>query len=157
MSHHFLFDTNTTLWQVNLSYHRFLQTTWLLECPMDNKEFIYCRKKLKKTQKQMAQLLGTSIKAIQSYEQGWRSVPVSVERQFFFLVSRIPENRKRKKPCWALKKCSPDQKAHCPAWDFKVGNLCWLINGTICEGVVQKNWKEKMKICRSCEVFSYLL
>jgi DNA-binding XRE family transcriptional regulator len=44
---------------------------------MDSKEFIYFRKKLNKTQKQMAQLLGTSIKAIHSYEQGWRTVPPS--------------------------------------------------------------------------------
>ena len=120
---------------------------------MDSKEFSYFRKKLNKTQKQMAQLLGTSLKAIHSYEQGWRSVPPSAERQMFFLVSRIAENRKRRKPCWAIKKCSPNQKAHCPAWEFKAGNLCWFINGTICEGSVQKNWKEKMKICRSCEVF----
>ena len=120
---------------------------------MNSKEFIYFRKKLNKTQKQMAQLIGTSLKAIHSYEQGWRSVPPSAERQMFFLVSRIAENRKRAKPCWAIKKCSPNQKAHCPAWEFKAGNLCWFINGTICEGSVQKNWKEKMKICRSCEVF----
>jgi hypothetical protein len=120
---------------------------------MNSKEFIYFRKKLNKTQKQMAQLLGTSLKAIHSYEQGWRSVPPSAERQMFFLVSRIAENRKRRKACWAIKKCSPDQKANCPAWEFKAGNLCWFINGTICEGFVQKNWKEKMKICRSCEVF----
>jgi hypothetical protein len=33
---------------------------------MDSKEFIYFRKKLNKTQKQMAQLLGTSLKAIHS-------------------------------------------------------------------------------------------
>ena len=71
----------------------------------------------------------------------------------FFLVSRIAENRKRRKACWAIKKCSAEQKANCPAWEFKAGNLCWFINGTICEGSVQKNWKEKMKICRSCEVF----
>ena len=120
---------------------------------MNSKEFNYFRKKLNKTQKQMAQLLGTSLKAIHSYEQGWRSVPPSAERQMFFLVSKIAENRKRRKPCWAIKKCSPDQKANCPAWEFKAGNLCWFINGTICEGSVQKNWKEKMKICRSCEVF----
>jgi hypothetical protein len=120
---------------------------------VDSKEFIYFRKKLNKTQKQMAQLLGTSLKAIHSYEQGWRSIPPSAERQMFFLVSRIAENRKRRKPCWAIKKCSPDQKAHCPAWEFKAGKICWFINGTICEGSVQKNWKEKMKICRSCEVF----
>ena len=120
---------------------------------MDSKEFIHYRKKLNKTQKQMAQLLGTSLKAIHSYEQGWRSIPPSAERQMLFLVSRIAENRKRRKPCWAIKKCSPEQKAQCPAWEFKVGDLCWFINGTICEGAVQKSWKEKMKICRSCEVF----
>ncbi len=120
---------------------------------MNSKEFKYFRKKLNKTQKQMAQLLGTSLKAIHSYEQGWRSVPPSAERQMFFLVSRIAENRISRKPCWAIKKCSHNQKAQCPAWEFKAGKLCWFINGTICEGSVQKNWKEKMKICRSCEVF----
>jgi hypothetical protein len=124
---------------------------------MDRKEFAYFRKKLKKTQKQMAQLLGTSIKAIHSYEQGWRLIPPSVERQMFFLVSLIPENRKHRKSCWTVKKCSPSQKAQCPAWEFKVGKLCWFISGTICEGIALKSWKEKMKICRSCEVFSYLL
>jgi DNA-binding XRE family transcriptional regulator len=73
---------------------------------MDNKEFIFFRKKLNKTQNQMAQLLGPSLKAIQSYEQGWRSVPPNIERLMFFLVSMIPENRKHRMPCWAVKKCS---------------------------------------------------
>jgi hypothetical protein len=107
---------------------------------MDSKEFIHYRKTLNKTQRQMAQLLGTSIKAIHSYEQGWRPVPAYVERQMFFLVSRMRKNNKLKKP-----------------WEFKTGDLCWFINGTICEGTVRQNWKEKMKICRACEVFSYLL
>ncbi|MBW1725430.1 MAG: helix-turn-helix transcriptional regulator, partial [Deltaproteobacteria bacterium] len=48
---------------------------------MDRKEFRYFRKKLGKTQLQMAQLLGVSLKAVHSYEQGWRSVPSYVERQ----------------------------------------------------------------------------
>ena len=69
---------------------------------MDSKEFISIRTKLKKTQKQMALLLGTSIKAIHSYEQGWRSVPPYAERQMFFLVSRLAENRKRRKPCLSI-------------------------------------------------------
>ena len=124
---------------------------------MDSKEFIHLRKKLNKTQKQMAQLLGTSIKAIHSYEQAWRSIPASVERQMFFLLSRLGGDPKRRKPCWVIKKCSPDQKKQCPAWEFKAGELCWFINGTVCEGIVQKSWEEKMEICRSCEVFSYLL
>ena len=52
---------------------------------MDQKEFHSLRKKLQKTQKQMAQLLGTSLKAVQSLEQGWRKVPVHVDRQSLFL------------------------------------------------------------------------
>ena len=124
---------------------------------MNDKEFVYFRKKLNKTQKQMATLLGTSLKAIQSYEQGWRFVPPSVERTMFFLISRMPGNRRQRKPCWTVRKCSQDQRAKCPAWEFKVGELCWFINGTFCEGQPQKSWKKKMEICNSCEVFSYLL
>ena len=48
---------------------------------MERIEFIQFRKELKKTQKQMAGLLGTSIKSIHSYEQGWRRVPAYIEKQ----------------------------------------------------------------------------
>jgi hypothetical protein len=119
---------------------------------MDNKEFSYIRKKLNKTQKQMAQLLGTSVKAVHSYEQGWRTVPPYVERQIFFLISRMRGGKKAQKPCWIIKRCPNEIKKQCPAWEFKAGRLCWFINGTICEGNVHKNWKEKMEICRKCEV-----
>jgi len=102
----------------------------------------------------MSQLLGTSLKAIHSYEQGWRTIPPAVERQLFFMVSRISSGPKANKPCWRIKKCPTEQKKQCPAWEFKSGNLCWFINGTICNGGVHKNWKEKMNVCRSCEVFN---
>ena len=124
---------------------------------MDSHEFKYFRNKLKKTQKQMAELLALSLKAVCSYEQGARSIPVHVERQILFLVSRLALKNKRKKICWDTMKCSDERKKKCPAWEFQVGDLCWFINGTICRGEIQKNWREKMKICRSCEVFEYLL
>ena len=119
---------------------------------MDKNEFKHYRKRLNKTQKEMAQLLGVSMKAVHSYEQGWRQVPPSVERQMFFLVSRIngATNGQR---CWDIKCCAPDLKENCPAWEFNSGDLCWFINGTICSGTTQKKWKDKMKICRQCEVF----
>lgn len=104
----------------------------------------------------MAQLLGISLKAIHSYEQGWRSVPDHVERQIFFLISKIKGSDKNEKPCWVIKKCPPERKERCPAWEFKVGMLCWFINGTICGGVAQKNWREKIKVCKECEVFTSL-
>ncbi len=124
---------------------------------MDSKEFKKLRKKLKKTQQQMAQLLGLSLKAVQSYEQGWRNIPTHVERHMFFLLSKMEGKQKGQKPCWIIKKCPPKIKKQCPAWEFKTGKLCWFISGTICEGIVHDSWKEKMKICRSCEVFKSFL
>ena len=124
---------------------------------MDGKEFFFFRKFLNKTQKEMGQLLGSSIKAVHSYEQGWRSVPAHAERQIYFLVSRIRGKNKALKSCWTIKKCPEDRKKKCPAWEFQAGRLCWFINGTICEGTVQKDWRSKMKVCRKCEVLHALL
>ena len=123
---------------------------------MDNKEFSHARKKLSKTQKEMAGLLGTSVKAVQSYEQGWRFVPAHAERQIFFLLAMRRGNKNRK-PCWTVRECTSERRLECPAWEFRSGRLCWFINGTVCEGKIQKNWQKKMKICRSCEVVTALL
>lgn len=124
---------------------------------MDGKEFAYFRKKLSKTQKELAQLFGISLKAVQGYEQGWRSVPAHIERQLLFLMAISRENKKALKPCWVIKRCPSEQKRKCPAWEFRAGRLCWFINGTHCKGKVQKDWNEKMKICRTCKVFGLLL
>jgi len=124
---------------------------------MEGKEFAEYRKRLGKTQRQMAQLIGTSIKAVHSYEQGWRSVPAHVERQVLFLISRLPENRRRRANCWNLMKCPVERRRKCPAFEFKTGNMCWFINGTLCAGEAHRNWKEKMKMCRDCELLQRIL
>ena len=100
----------------------------------------------------MSQLLGTSIKAIHSYEQGWRSIPVHVERQMLFLVTRMNCKTNSSSPCWKRIDCPQERRQRCPAWEYQTGDLCWFINGTICEGYVNESWKEKMKNCRACEV-----
>ena len=124
---------------------------------MEKEEFIAARTKLDKTQKEMSQLLGVSVKAIYSYEQGWRSIPAHAERQVFFLLSRKRGGRKLGKPCWVIKKCAPKRRKQCPAHEYNAGRFCWLVNGTICECKAQKSWKEKMKICRECSVMQDLL
>ena len=126
---------------------------------MEKEDFVEARIKLDKTQKEMSQLLGVSVKAIYSYEQGWRSVPTHVERQIFFLLSRKKgaRNLSKAKPCWTIKKCPPKRRRECPAYEYNAGKFCWLVNGTICECKAQKNWKEKMKICRECAVMNDLL
>jgi DNA-binding XRE family transcriptional regulator len=121
---------------------------------MSRTELKKFRKKLNKTQHQLAQLLGVSVKAVHSYEQGWRNIPSHVERQMLFLVTQMNRAARKQTPCWKLKKCPAERRNQCPAWEFQSGGLCWLINGTICEGAVHENWQEKMKVCRSCEVLA---
>ena len=118
---------------------------------MDKDEFISIRKRLAKTQKELGLLLGVSLKAISSYEQGWRNIPAHVERQLLFLLSRKHDGSPPN--CWDVRHCPDEVKQACPAWEFKAGNLCWFINGTICHCDVKKNWQEKIEICRACPVF----
>ena len=124
---------------------------------MDRSEFVTWRKKLKKTQKQISQLLGKSVKAVHSYEQGWRSIPPDVERQMLFLLSRSLDGKQKRKPCWTVNNCPTERKKQCPAWEFKAGKECWFISGTICEGEAKETWEEKLKVCRNCEVMIPLL
>ncbi|MCG6892367.1 MAG: helix-turn-helix domain-containing protein [Desulfobacteraceae bacterium] len=120
---------------------------------MDNETFSRIRRRMGKTQKQMSQLLGVSLKAVQSFEQGWRNIPVHVERQLLFLLARRETNRQRTTPCWKVLKCPSKVKQRCPAWEFQTGDLCWFINGTICHGEPERTWHEKMDRCRECIVF----
>ncbi len=120
---------------------------------MNNKEFHSLRKKLNKTQKQMSELLGTSLRAVQSFEQGWRRIPTHVERQVLFLVYMNQKSHKAFQPCWVIRNCPAQTRQACPAWEFNAGHFCWFISGTICRGKPQDGWSKKMKTCRKCEVF----
>jgi hypothetical protein len=124
---------------------------------MEREEFSAIRSQLGKTQNQMAQLLGTSPKAIQSFEQGWRKIPVHAERQALFLLGLRKNRHGKNRPCWLIRKCPIEVKRNCPAWEFHAGHLCWFINGTICHGQTQKNWRKKMKMCRQCKMFRTML
>jgi hypothetical protein len=124
---------------------------------MNNEKFVYYRKQLGLTQKELAQLLLTSVKTIHSYEQGWRNIPDSIERQLFFLISGKNKPTANGQPCWTIKKCPKERKQQCPAWKFKKGQFCWFITGTLCGGDINNNWSEKIQICKRCEVFKPIL
>ncbi len=124
---------------------------------MDRKEFSHIRRQLGKTQSQMAQLLGTSLKAVQSFEQGWRKVPVHIERQALFLLAMKGGEGRPAEPCWDVLRCPMETRLNCPAWEFQSGHLCWFINGTICHGQVHGTWREKIEACRKCDVLRSIL
>ena len=121
---------------------------------MESDKFKDIRATLSKTQKELAQLLGISIKAIHSYEQGWRKIPHHVERQLLFLLSRfILSTGKQTNQCWDIQNCPENKQKNCPAREFKAGDLCWFINGTKCSGEAHKSWEDKMIECKTCKVF----
>lgn len=70
---------------------------------MDKHEFRKSRKKLGKTQKQLSELLGMSLKTIHSYEQGWRTIPTHIERQLYFLLIHQRGRNNVLTPCWEKK------------------------------------------------------
>lgn len=122
---------------------------------MEKLEFKESRKKLGKTQKQLSKLLGMSLKTIHSYEQGWRTIPTHIERQLYFLLIHQRKQEKDLAPCWEKKHC--DIKEQCPAWEFQAGHLCWFLCGTLCDCTQDVGNKEKLNICRECEIFTNLL
>ena len=123
---------------------------------MDRSEFSVIRNYLEKSQTQMARLLGISSRAVQSFEQGWRKVPSSVEKQMLFLrYTKVTRNRNIQS-CWEITNCDLKAKDSCPAWEFQTGEMCWFINGTICNGTIIENWNKKMAICRKCDYYRYL-
>ena len=120
---------------------------------MTNTELRLRRRGMGKKQRELAGLLGVSLRAVHSFEQGWRKIPVHVERQILFLAMLARRARKSPANCWDKRKCPPKVRSQCPAWELKAGQFCWFINGTICQGNIRRTWQAKMEICRHCEVF----
>lgn len=124
---------------------------------MNSREFSKVRHSLSRTQNQMAQLLCVSVKAVQSYEQGWRNIPSYIERQLLLLISLKKTPNRKIKPCWDLKDCAPEWIVKCIVWELKVMHFCWFLNGTYCQGKTQKNWNDKIKLCRECVIYKDML
>ena len=124
---------------------------------MYSREFTQIRHRFGRTQDQLARLLCVSPKAIQSYEQGWRKIPASVERQLLFLLSLKSSLDENARPCWEIQNCPAGWRENCAAWEFRAGHFCWFINGTFCEGECKDSWEKKIQLCRQCKVFRSML
>jgi DNA-binding XRE family transcriptional regulator len=122
---------------------------------MTKDEFYLARGKLGKTQKQLAELLGISVRTVHSYEQGWRNIPEHTERYLYFLIINQRCRKKGISPCWERKDCK--DKEGCPAFEFESGHMCWYICGTLCDCTKDACHRTKMEICKRCEMFKNLL
>lgn len=124
---------------------------------MQGKEFSKIRHALGKTQEQLAQILCISTKGIQSFEQGWRHIPVHVEREILLLLSLKTRLTMSSRFCWNIKKCPSEWRENCIIWELQAGHLCWFLSGTFCQGKIHSCWDSKFKLCRKCEVYTSML
>jgi DNA-binding XRE family transcriptional regulator len=116
------------------------------------------RTELNRSQKGMAELLGVSQRAIQSYEQGWRRVPPHVEQMLLLQTILHRHADLTKVPrCYELKKCPPEIRQRCPAARVRPGGFCWMITGSLCCGRPTGSWSAKRQQCLDCKVLKTLL
>jgi DNA-binding XRE family transcriptional regulator len=120
---------------------------------LEAKEFSRIRHYLGKTQKQLAQQLCVSPKAVQSFEGGWRDIPAYAERQLLLFLSLKRACEGNLRPCWEIVDCPVEWRENCAAWEYKAGFFCWFVSGTFCQGELQGGWDKKMHLCRQCEAF----
>ncbi|MEN8154451.1 MAG: helix-turn-helix transcriptional regulator [Acidobacteriota bacterium] len=125
---------------------------------MEKKEFIKIRKDLEKTQKEIAVLLGVSLKTIESYEQGLRNIPPNVERILYYLFFKLNKDKiKEKKMCWDETNCPAEIREKCIAWSTGEGYYCWFITGKTCYKQREQYGIETIPNCFHCPVFKIKL
>lgn len=108
------------------------------------------RAKLGLTQKALAGALRVSLKAVQSYEQGWRRPPDSVVLHLVSLLALRTGSHGPARPCWRITRCPAKIRNACPAYLVSRGKFCWLMGGTSCAG-------ESAARCLSCGVVRRLV
>jgi hypothetical protein len=103
----------------------------------------------------MAEMLGTSTRAIQSYEQGWRTVPTAVHKlALLLLAGRQGRIGGAGAPCWEQADCADEAREQCPAFCADNGDLCWFLTGNRIRGAQLSSWQAKMDECMDCPVMA---
>lgn len=114
------------------------------------------RSVLGRTQAELANALGVSVKAVQSYEQGWRDVPVRVMIQLVVLLALYRKHTMDDVPCWEIRKCDPLLKEKCAAFSIGKGQFCWFVGNQDCRPPNGKGQDDVLP-CMSCPVVQRLL
>ncbi|MDD2599267.1 MAG: helix-turn-helix domain-containing protein [Kiritimatiellae bacterium] len=113
------------------------------------------RKHARLTQSAVAQALGVSIRAIQSYEQGWREVPTHIMVQLLVLAAAHHTGASERAACWDVTRCPPERQALCPCRRTD-GRLCWLVSGRLCAAPSTSGPKDVQR-CMECSVIKQIL
>ena len=90
------------------------------------------RKAVGMTQVELGGVLGVSVRAVQSYEQGWREVPSATLLHMFAVLASARRPKLRDVPCWSLTRCPESTRSACRSHRLNEGLFCWLVAGNAC-------------------------
>jgi len=116
----------------------------------------HIRKILGRTQTELANALGISEKAVQSYEQGWRDVPVRVVIQLLVLLALYRKQTLDDVPCWEIRKCLQAHRDRCTSFTVGRGQFCWFIGSKDCRPP-EPETPDSILPCMDCPVVQRLL
>ena len=114
------------------------------------------RRIMGRTQKEMASAFGISTKTVQSYEQGWRKVPVRAMIQLLVLLALYRKQTMDDVPCWEIRKCSLARRETCASFTVGRGQFCWFIGSKDCRPDSPAS-TESLFPCMDCPVVQRLL
>lgn len=104
-------------------------------------------------QEEMAQILGISHRALQSYEQGWRPLPCRIQQALALLLYlHYRQRHKKPHPCWRIRECPKTDRRRCVVYRLRAGDVCWMIAGGKCDRDADGKGAKSMAACRKCPV-----
>jgi DNA-binding transcriptional regulator YiaG len=115
------------------------------------------RKRIGLGQTEFSEMLGVSLRTVQSCEQGRRNPGPAVEKAALLLLmvhnhgSHVGDHI-----CWETVNCSERERESCLVYQSKQGHLCWLLSGHVCKGIHLHSWEDKKKLCSTCDFFKEL-
>ena len=116
------------------------------------------RKRMGLSQSEFADLIGVSLRTVQSCEQGWRNPSPSVEKAALLLLMAERHGVDFSgHTCWDSVQCSMGEREACLVYQTRQGHLCWLLSGHICKGIRLHSWDDKKRLCAECDFFRELL
>jgi len=125
-----------------------------MECWPDIKAI---REEMGLSQQEIAAQLGISVRTVQSCEQGWRSLGVSLEKCLLLMwMSHRHGVQLAQMHCWEVKHCSQEHRERCFTYLARQGFMCWFLTSNACECRQFKDWDEKKAYCRQCAFFQQL-
>ena len=114
------------------------------------------RRELGFSQSEMADMLGISVRTVQSTEQGWRQPSSALEKSILLLLLATRNGLDfGARKCWDVRGCG--NCSECVVRRSHQGHLCWFLTGNICGGRRMRSWRDKKTLCGECEFLHGLL